>query len=165
MDKLKPTLILFSCLILFAFLGCADDTSPSVITRHVARYPEIRKKYIYQSIIRIANIKGDPSFNKLIKDIRKIIIYLPPGEDSTYQISDVRSGMRTDGFEELMSVRTADTTNVSLWVDDSKTSPHYMGLVDTKNDDIIFEIDGTLNLKYLSALKIADQGSLMDLLK
>ncbi len=165
MDRFKSILLLFFSLNLVVLLSCTGDKSPPVITRQEAKYPEIRKKYIYQSVIRIANIKGDPSFNKLIKDIRKIIIYLPPNEDSTYQISDVRSGLRADGFEELMSVRTADTTNVSLWVDDSKTSPHYMGLVDTKNDDVIFEIDGALNLKYLSALKFADQGSLLDLLK
>jgi len=144
--------------------GCTGEKSPSVITRHEAQYPDIRKKYLYQSVIRLANTSSDPAFNMLIKDVRKIIIYLPPHEDTTYQIKDLRSGMRAVGFEELMDVRTADADRISLWVNESKYLPHYMGLLDTKDADIIFEIDGQLKLEYLSALKFADQGSLMDLL-
>jgi hypothetical protein len=164
MDIFKPIFILLCGLIIIHLSGCKEDIPPSVITRHEAKYPDLRKKYLYQSVIRIANTNGDTSFNKLIKDIRKIIIYLPPIEDSTYQIDDVSSGMRADGFEELMTVRTADTTRISLWVNESKHIPHYMGLVDTRKEDYIFEIDGQLNLQYLSALKFADQKSLLGLI-
>ena len=164
MTKLNSVFILISALILFLLSGCTGEKPPPVISKHEAKYPDIRKKYLYQSLIRLANIKGDPEFNELIKDVRKIIIYMPPHEDTTYQITEVRSGMRADGFEELVDVRTADNNRISLWVNESKTIPHYMGLLDTETEDYIFEIDGQLNLEYLSSLKIADQGSIMDLI-
>ncbi len=151
-------------LMIMMIAGCTGEKSPSVITRHEAQYPDIRKKYLYQSVIRLANTSGDPAFNMLIKDVRKIIIYLPPREDTTYQIQELRSGIKADGYEELVDVRTSDAYRISLWVNESKSLPHYMGLLDTSEDDYIFEIDGQLNLEYLSALKFADQGSLMDLL-
>ena len=164
MDKLKPILIFISFLTFLMMSGCTSDKPPVVITRHEAKYPNIQKKYLYQSVIRLANMSGDPAFNELIKDVRKVTIYLPPREDSTYQIQDVSSGMREEGYEELMSVRMEDANKISLWVNESTPRPHYMGLLDTEDDDIIFEIDGQLNLKYISALKFADQGSLMDLI-
>jgi len=164
MVELKPILTHFAFLAFLTVSGCTGEKPTTVITRHEARYPHIQKKYLYQSVIRLANLSGDPAFNELIKDVRKVTIYLPPREDSTYQIQDVSSGMREEGYEELMSVRMEDANKISLWVNESTSRPHYMGLLDTEDDDIIFEIDGQLNLKYISALKFADQGSLMDLI-
>ena len=160
---MKPIFHFIFCLMTILITGCAGEKPPPVIARHEAKYPDIRKKYLYQSVIRMANTSGDPAFNKLIRDVRKIIIYLPPREDSTYQIKDVSDGMKADGYEQLIDVRTAESSRISLWANETKSSTHYMGLLDTEGEDIIFEIDGTLNLEYLSSLKVADQKSLMQL--
>ncbi|HZV68770.1 MAG TPA: DUF4252 domain-containing protein [Saprospiraceae bacterium] len=165
MDKLKP---FFLFILLFVFIlspGCKKDDADTVLAKHEARYPDIRKKYIYQSVIRLANLKHDPDFDKLIKDVRKITIYMPPSDDSTYQIKEVSKGIAADGFEQLMEVRSEGTGRISLWEKETKSSSHFIGFLDTETDDIIFEIDGQLNLKYISALKFADEGSLMDLIK
>ncbi|MEO6132831.1 MAG: DUF4252 domain-containing protein [Saprospiraceae bacterium] len=165
MDKLKPVFILLFPLLSFLALSCQNEHIPAAIIGHEAKYPDVQKKYLYQSIIRLANINGDPDFNKLIRDVRKITIYLPPKEDSTYQIKDLSTGIMADGFEQLMEVRTADAARISLWVKESNAQSQYIGFLDTKTEDIFFDIDGPLNLKYLSSLKVADQSSLMDLLK
>ena len=78
-------------LLLFPFLllipGCQKENVTPVLAKHEKQYPEIRKKYVYQSLIRLANIKKDPDFEKLIKDVNKVILYLPPSGDSTYPVS------------------------------------------------------------------------------
>ena len=145
--------------------GCSQPETPPSIVKLEKQYPKIKKKYVYQSLIRLANIKHDPDFEKLIKDVNKIVIYLPPREDSTYQIKSLRTEIRTDGYEELLDVRTADTQRISLWVKEAENKSHYLALVDTETDDIVLEIDGQINLEYLSALKMADQESLNNLLK
>lgn len=165
MANLKPILFLLFFPILIFVSGCVKDYTSPVIEKHLEKYPDARKKYLYQSVIRLANTTGDTSFNKLIKDLRKIIIYLPPEGDSTYQITGLRQGMREEGYEELMDVRTADKSRISLWVNESDSKAYYMGMVDTDDEDIIFEMDGELDLKYISSIKFADQGSIMDLLK
>lgn len=165
MDKLKPLFFLIFPVVSLLSLGCHREDTQSVLEKHVSRYPDIRRKYIYQSVIRLANIKGDPDFNKLIKDVRKITIYLPPSEDSTYQIKDVSNSIAADGFEQLMEVRTEGSGRVSLWVKESKSTSQYMGFFDVAAQHIIFEIDGQLDLAYISALKLADQSTLMDLIK
>ncbi len=150
---------------LFLLVACKSEQKPKVFDKHLADNPDIRKKYIYQSVLRLANSKHDPDFDKLIKDIRKITIYLPPPEDSTYQIKGLRNTMRSEGYEELMDIRTGDSERISLWVNESLPKPHYVGLLDRSDGDYIFEIDGQINLEYLSALNMADQGSLRELIK
>lgn len=146
-------------------MACNRDTSAKVLEKHLTQYPDIQKKYIYQSVLRLANIKQDPDFNKLIKDVEKITIYFPPGEDSTYQVKSLRSTIREEGYEELIDIRTAQKDRISLWVNESLPKPHYMGVLDTSGGDYIFEIDGQLNMDYLSSINMVDQNSLRELLK
>lgn len=145
-------------------VSCSREQTPVIFEKHLADYPEIRKSYIYQSVLRLANIKHDPEFNKLIRDVNKITIYRPPVGDSTYQIKEIRTKMRSEGYEELMDVRTADKDRVSLWLNESLASPHFVGLLDTSGDDYIFEIDGELDLEYISSVNVIDQKTLRDLL-
>jgi hypothetical protein len=162
----KTTGILLSLSIAsMVWLGCSKPDTPPSILRLEKKYPDLRKKYVYQSLIRLANVKRDPDFEKLIKDIRKIILYLPPNGDSTYQIREVQSGIRSDGYEELLNVRTADAYRISLWVKETGASSHFVGLADSKEDHIIMEIDGTIHPEYLNAVLNANQSSLTGLLK
>ena len=145
--------------------GCQKEKITPVLAKHENQYPEIRKKYVYQSLIRLANIKKDPDFEKLIKDVDKVILYLPPNGDSTYQIKDVRNGLPADGYETLVDVRTADAQRISLWVKEENAKSHYIALLDAADQDIILEIDGQINIEYLSAINVADEGSLLKLLE
>ncbi len=147
------------------FVGCSQPETPPSILKLEKQYPEIRKKYVYQSLIRLANVRQDPDFEKLIKDVRKIILYLPPEGDSTYQITGLPSGIRADGYEQLIDIRTADAMRISLWVKETGKKSHYLGWVDAKEEDVIMEIDGELHPEYLNSILSANQSSLKDLLK
>ena len=157
--------LLFIPIAILVLTGCAQPETPSSIAKLEKQYPELQKKYIYQSLIRLANIKHDPDFEKLIKDVRKIILYLPPDGDSTYQITGLPNGLRSEGYEELMNVRTPDAQRISLWVKESGEKSHYLGLVDGKDNDVILEIDGTIHPEYLNSILGADQSSLLGFLK
>lgn len=156
-------------LLLLPFLllltGCQKDNISPVLAKHEKQYPKINKKYVYQSLIRLANIKRDPDFEKLIKDVDKVILYLPPDGDSTYQIKDVRSELPTEGYETLVDVRTADAQRISLWVKETNSASHYIALLDAADQEVILEIDGQINIEYLSAINVADKGSLLKLLE
>jgi len=158
-------ILLFTFIAAMVFVGCGEPAPPPSIAKLEKQYPEIRKKYVYQSLIRLANIKHDPDFEKLIKDVRKIILYLPPEGDSTYQITSLRSGVQTDGYEQLIDVRTADAQRISLWVKETGKKSHYLGMVDSKDNDVIMEIDGEIHPEYLNSILGADQSSLLGFLK
>jgi hypothetical protein len=164
--KNKTSGILFLLLpFLILVTGCQKDNIVPVLERHEKQYPKINKKYVYQSLIRLANTKRDPDFEKLIKDVDKVILYLPPDGDSTYQIKDVRNGLSADGYETLVDVRTADAQRISLWVKEANAKSHYIALMDAAEQDVILEIDGQINIEYLSAINVADEGSLLKLLE
>jgi len=156
------------CALLFASLvmaGCTKPDTPAPVVELEKKYPELKKKYVYQSILRLANIKHDPDYENLIRDIRKIILYLPPAEDSTYQITGMSSGLRSDGYEELITVRTAEAQRISLWVKENGKKSHYIALVDSNTDDVILEVDGEIHPEFLNSIISADQSSLLNLLK
>ena len=164
MDK-RPIPLAWAYYVLLSLLiACQQDSSPDIFKKHLADNPDIRPQYIYQSLLRLANVHHDPDFDKLIRDVNKIIIYFPPKEDSTYQIKDLRSTIRTSGYEELFDVRTAEKDRINLWVNESLAEPHYVGLLDTSGEDIVFEIDGMLDLEYISSLAVIDQKTLRNFL-
>jgi hypothetical protein len=156
-------LLLFSFAILLS--SCRETMQSSVLEQHEAQYPDLKKKYVYQSVIRLANINKDPNFEKLIKDVRKIVIYLPPSKDSTYQIKTVRTGLEKEGYELLVEGRTADNMKMSLWVKEMGARSHYVALADAADNEMILEIDGQINMEYLAALQVADQEALRGLIE
>lgn len=155
--------VLFLALLMLS-AGCRKENTSTVLEKHEASYPDIRKKYVYQSLIRLANVNQDPNFEKLIKDVEKIVLYLPPRNDSTYQIKTVKAGMLDDGYELLIEGRTADNMRMSLWVKEAASRSHYVALVDAEEEDIILEVDGQINIEYLMALQVADHEMLQGLI-
>ncbi len=164
MKNTTPIVLVLFIVLLTLSTGCRKDISSAVLEKHEATYPDIRKKYIYQSLIRLANVNRDPNFEKLIKDVEKIVLYLPPREDSTYQIKTVKSGMQEDGYELLIEGRTSDNMRMSLWVKEVASHSHYVALMDAEEDDIILEVDGQINIEYLMAIQMADQELLKGLI-
>jgi hypothetical protein len=165
MKYLSSGLIAIFLASLMLFPGCKPSRESPTLTRHEQKYPELRKKYVYQSIIRLANIKQDPDFEKLIKDVNKVTLYLAPDGDSTYQISDIRSGLMTEGYEALVDMRTADAQRISLWALEAGADTHYIALIDGADEDVILEVDGLIHVEYLTSLNVADQSSLKNLLQ
>ena len=163
--NLAARLFLMTPLLLLTLISCKQEDKDSLLVKHESQYPELRKKYVYQSLIRLANVNRDPEFEKLIRDVKKVILYLPPKNDSTYQIKDLRSGMRLEGYEELVDVRSQDALRVSLWVKETNFKSHYLALLDSEIADYVLEIDGEIHLEYLTSIKLADQESLLGLLK
>jgi hypothetical protein len=64
-----------------------------------------------------------------------------------------------------VDVRTADAQRISLWVKEANSKSHYIALMDAADQDVILEIDGQINIEYLSAINVADEGSLYKLLE
>ncbi len=165
MKNKTPLVLLVFIFVVCLLSGCKEDFKSSALKQHEATYPDIQKKYVYQSLIRLANVNKDPNFEKLIKDVKKIVIYLPPRNDSTYQIKALRTGLYSDGYELLIEGRAAEDMRMSLWVKEFGPRSHYLALVESVDQKLILEVDGQINIEYLMALEMADQNAFMDLIK
>jgi hypothetical protein len=160
---LQVFLLLFSIALLTG--SCNKSVHSSVLEQHEEAYPDLKKKYVYQSLIRLANVNQDPNFEMLIKDVQKIVVYLPPANDSTYQVKTVRDGMMGEDYELLMEGRSAEDMRMSLWVKDLGPRSHYIALIEAVDQDMILEVDGQINIEYLMALEVADHEALMGLIE
>ena len=71
-------------LLFFSFISnCAISQSTS-IKAFVENQENIKQYFVYQSVIRILNIDGNKDFNKLIKNVDRIVVHAPRiGKDST----------------------------------------------------------------------------------
>lgn len=147
----------------FLLPGCTEEPASGALQEHLEKHPSVRKKYFYQSVIRVANINHDANFEGLIRDLRKVTAYLPPREDSTYTIAPLRPRLREDGFETLIEARSADAQRLSLWVKEWHGTDRYLALIEGEQGDIILEVDGQIGVEYIASLAGTDQEAIRKL--
>lgn len=113
----------------------------------------LQKFFIYQSSLRMLNQNGDDDFNRLIKDIRKINVYIAensgssPKSDYQRMVSDLTS----DDFETLVSVKNGGM-HLNLLGKETGDRAWYV-LAATEDESVaVLEMDGKLDLRYLQSL-------------
>lgn len=158
--RLMPFLFL---LLLLLLSSCEQPPPSGILPGLEEKYPNLRKRYIYQSMLRLANQNRDPDFENLIRDVHKIVLYTPHSNDSTFQVNTLRPELRNEGFEELVDFRNTNGDRITLWLRDKDDDSQFVAIMDTPADDFIVEIDGQLNLQYLNALRKVDQTTLFNL--
>lgn len=127
--------------------------------------PDLRKFYVYQSIIRLANQGQDPNFNKLIKGIRKLDVYVSRRDslaDHTV-LAELHRGLRDEGYDRLIE---ADISEGKLVLHNrtARNQEFFLAtLMETAGRLVILEIDGTFDLKYLMTIQQMDFGILQEL--
>ncbi len=146
--------------VFIVFVGFALMTIPAVgqikaVEHFLSQDDNIQKFYVYQSSLRMLNTKGDDAFNQLIKDIRKINVYI--SEDAPASTSEKYTRMikdlSKDDFEVLVSVKNNDM-HLNLMGKDTEGDRAYYVLAETEgNSFAVFEMDGKLDLRYLESVK------------
>jgi len=159
MTRILLLLALCACLL----PGCREEPVSGALQAHLDKYPSIRKKYFYQSVIRVANTSHDPNFEGLIRDLRKVTAYLPPRQDSTYAIAPLRPQLREEGFETLIEARSAEAQRLSLWVKTVDGTDRYLALIEGEQGDMILEVDGRIGVEYIAKLAGTDQEAIRKL--
>lgn len=143
-------------------LSCTTTTPPATpMDKYLMDLGTMDEKFIYQSVIRMANTSKSENFEALIKDIKYIKLYT--SRDSSFQISAFKSKLRDEGYETLIESRI-EQQQVALWLMDHPTKPYYIGFMDGSDRDVILTMDGKFHLEYLLSLTGEEQSSLQKIL-
>lgn len=143
-------------------ISCTSTTPPATpLDKYLKDLGTMDEKYIYQSVIRMANTSKSENFEALIKDIKYIKLYT--SRDSTFQMADLKSKLRNEGYETLIETRLKEQ-QVALWLKDDPTKPLYVGLMDGGDSDMILTMDGKFHLEYLLKLTGDQQSALQNIL-
>ena len=153
---------LFSVILLTSFFLSAQGQIAAV-EKFVSDHPDLKEYYIYQSTLRMANQEGDEDFNKLIRNIRKINVYVAEGtgEVTLDSYNSMISKLDSDSFETLIRAKY-NHTNISLMSKDSGPMSWYVLALHDEDNFALMEMDGKLDLRYLGALAKMDFDKLTD---
>jgi len=132
----------------------------------VKDHPDLKEYFIYQSTLRLLNQSGNEDFDLLIKDIRKINAYVALSSEEVTQkdYDKIISKLEKDDFELLIRAKYNGAW-VNLMGQDKGNDAHYVLAVRDTNDFALLEMDGQLDLKYLTAIQDIDFGKLSSILE
>lgn len=151
--------------LLAAFAMQIAQAQVKAVEDFVKNYPDLKKYYLYQSTLRMLNKDNNPDFNKLIKDVKKINAYVAEGN------SDITKGnydkmvdnLMTEGFELYAKAKYEGAHINLVGKDKGKNSYFVLALRDDANFALL-ELDGQLDLAYMTVLNDLDFESLTDVI-
>jgi hypothetical protein len=116
---------------------------------------DLDKYFIYQSTLRMLSDGDNPDFNKLIKGIRKINVYVD--EDGNAGVSEesyarmIRE-LSDERFETLVSAKQ-DDMHLNLMSRENGNDSYYVLAASEGQSFALLEMDGNLDLRYLQSLE------------
>ena len=135
----------------------AGQAQIKAVETFIENHPNLDEYYVYQSTLRMINQEGDPDFNRLIKDIRKINIYISEGSTDVTEESyrSMLDDLFREGFEVLIDAKY-EATLINMMSKDAGSRSYYVLAVRDTDNFGLMEMDGSLDLRYLKALENMD---------
>ena len=132
----------------------AASAQIAAVENFLAENPKLDKYFVYQSTLRMLNSENDPAFNKLIKNLKKINAYVAPGssEVSTHSYQKMLTELQNDKFETLVSAKQQGV-KLNLLMRDKGNNSYYVLAAHDEDSFALLEMDGSLNLEYLSSIE------------
>lgn len=131
----------------------AGQAQIKAVEKFIENHPNLDEYYVYQSTLRMVNQEANEDFNRLIKDIKKINIYISEGSTDVTEESykEMLSDLSKDGFEVLINAKYNSSLINMMSKDNGKNSYYVLAVRDADNFGLM-EMDGSLDLRYLNAL-------------
>ena len=143
--------------LLIALTANVVSAQVNAVEQFLTENPNVEKFFIYQSSLRMLNQGADPDFNKLIKDIRKINVYISEAasESATQSYRKMVQNLGAEEFETLVNVKN-DGMRINLMSRDSGSRSLYVLAASEGSNFAVMEMDGSLDLRYLESLEHLD---------
>lgn len=140
-------------LALVACIGIAGQAQIKAVEKFIKEHPNLDEYFVYQSTLRMVNQEGDADFNRLIKNIKKINIYISEGSTDVTEESyrEMLADLEEEEFEVLINAKY-ESSLINLMSKDAGKNSYYVLAVRDADNFGLMEMDGSLDLRYLNAL-------------
>lgn len=124
------------------------------------------KFFAYQSVLRILNQERDPEFNKLIRDLDHIRVVTTDSVGVLAKESFARldQGIKNEGFEEILTFDNKDYKCHIYELSPKSKKTTWVATFYMEGRAGLFEMVGSLNVKYLSALSGLNMNRLKEMI-
>ena len=147
---MKKLLLILACACMSIV---ALNAQSDAVEQFLQEYPGLKTYYVYQSTLRLANTEGNTDFNKLIRGIRKINVYMAQDSgivsDSSYK--KMVSNLLEEEYETLIAAKYSGS-NIDMLAKDGGNKSNYVLTMHNGEDFGLMEMDGKIDLRYLNAL-------------
>jgi hypothetical protein len=122
--------------------------------------------YLYQSVIRMLNKDKNPDFNMLIRDLDhlKLITTDSLGAQAKSAFTKLDSGVRSEGFEEIVSYESKDSRLHLYELEDGDDESTWVATMLFSGYAGVMEMKGSIDLTYMKALSSLNMEKLKELL-
>lgn len=158
--------LLLLCILLFIQ---SDSFSQSkALERFREIHGEGKQYFVYQSVLRILNIDGNPDFNQLIRNVRRVVVHNPQlVVDSTNAhrqiIAQLIDDLHGESFENLIEAKNSGM-RITLMSRGPTESAEFILLMRNPESTYFAEIEGSLDIEYIGALANAQFSELTNFL-
>lgn len=123
------------------------------------------KFFAYQSVLRILNQDKNPDFNKLIRNLDhlRVVTTDSTGSDGLKVFHKLDQDIQNEGFEEIMTFDNKDYRCHVYELSKNSKKSTWMATFYMQGRAGLFEMVGSLDMRYLSALANLDMDQLQEL--
>lgn len=124
------------------------------------------KAFLYQSVIRVMNKDKNPDFNMLIRDLDHLKFVSTSTEDPNAKATFLKldQGVKGEGYEAIMSFDNPDNICHVYELKSFGGQSSWVATFLTEGVAGVFEMKGSLDLKYLKALSSLNMEKLQEIL-
>ena len=153
-------------IILLALLVSAAAFGQSPTVLDFEKNTKGMKLFMYQSVIRMLNRDKNPDFNMLIRDLDHLRFVMTDsvGDDSKSVFKRLDSGIRGEGFEEILTFDNKDYRCHMFEAEDKAGKSTWVAVMFMEGRAGIIEMKGSLDLKYIRALESLNMERLQTML-
>ena len=113
------------------------------------------KAYLYQSVLRMLNKDKNPDFNRLIRDLDHLRLATTDsiGDAAQDVLKKLDAGVIAEGFEEMVTYESKESVLHLYELESGRGKSSWIATFITDGMAGVFEMKGSLNLKYLNAFE------------
>ena len=155
--------------LIFLFLLTATCTSglfgQSKVVKQFEENAKGYKFFAYQSVLRVLNQDKNPDFNKLISDLDHIRIVTTDstGANALASFTRLDNGIQAEGFEQILTFDNKDYKCHIYELSKRSNKSTWVATVFMEGRAGLFEMVGSLDVRYLSAFSSMNMDRLKQL--
>lgn len=158
---MKYILFAISC-----FVFSQSLSAQSRVAKEFEEQSDGYKVFAYQSVLRLLNQNKDPEFNLLIRDLDHIRVVTTDsvGVQAKQVFDRLDNGVREEGFEEILTFDNKDYKCHVYELAPGKKKSTWVATFFMEGRAGIFEMVGSLDVRYLSAFSSLNMERLKDMM-
>lgn len=146
----------FTSLIIIFLLNIPfpGKSQSSTITSWAEKKTGVRKLCFYPSTLRMINISKDEAFNRSVKDVKKLKIFLSDSKNNfdKKEINALKAGIKTENYKDMLQVRNG-SQSFYVYIKEKNDEPQgFAGIVVSETGLILIDLEGFISPEIIQQL-------------